>query len=85
MAASEAKALGYGGVTLVRRASGLSRRAITKGVREIDERTALPAGRIRRPGAGRKRLVVSDPRLVDTWEAMIEDQTRGDPESPLRL
>jgi DDE family transposase len=84
MAASEAKALGYGGVTLVRRASGLSRRAITKGIREIDERTVLPAGRIRRPGAGRKRLIVSDPGLVDTLEAMIEGQTRGDPESPLR-
>ena len=84
MAASEAKALGYGGVSLVCRASGLSRRTITKGIREIDERRALPAGRLRRPGAGRKPLVVSDPRLVTTLEAMIEDQTRGDPESPLR-
>ena len=84
MAASEAKALGYGGVSLVRWASGLSRRAIAKGIREIDEGTALPAGRIRRPGAGRKPLVVSDPRLVDTLEAMIDDQTRGDPQSPLR-
>jgi hypothetical protein len=84
MAASEAKALGYGGVSLVRRASGLSRRAIAKGIQEIDEGTALPAGRIRRPGAGRKPLVVSDPRLVNTLEAMIDDQTRGDPESPLR-
>jgi len=84
MAASEATALGYGGVSLVRRASGLSRRVIAKGIREIAEGTALPAGRIRRPGAGRKPLVVSDPRLVDTLEAIIDDQTRGDPESPLR-
>ena len=84
MAASEAKALGYGGVSLVRRASGLSRRVITKGIREIDQGTALPAGRIRRPGAGRTPLVIADPRLVDTLEAMIDDQTRGDPESPLR-
>ena len=84
MAASEAKALGYGGVSLVRRASGLSRRVIAKGIREIDKGTALPAGRIRRPGAGRTPLVIADPRLVDTLEAMIDDQTRGDPESPLR-
>ena len=84
MAASEAKTLGYGGVSLVCRASGLSRRTITNGIREIEERIALPAGRLRRPGAGRKPLVVSDPRLVATLEAMIDDQTRGDPESPLR-
>jgi hypothetical protein len=84
MAASEAASLGYGGVSLVRRACGLSRKAIAKGIREIDEGAALPAGRIRRPGAGRKSVLVSDPRLVDTLEGMIEDQTRGDPESPLR-
>src|SRR3990172_82395 len=84
MAANEAVSLGYGGVSLVRRACGLSRKAIAKGIREIDEGAALPAGRIRRPGAGRKSVLVSDPRLVDTLEGMIEDQTRGDPESPLR-
>src|SRR5947207_2112826 len=49
MAASEAKTLGYGGVSLVCRACGLSRRTITHGIREIDERLALPAGRLRRP------------------------------------
>ena len=84
MAASEAQALGYGGVSLVRRACGLSRKAISKGLREIEERSALGAGRIRRPGGGRKPITVSDPGLVDTLEAMIEGQTRGDPESPLR-
>jgi transposase len=84
MAASEASALGYGGVSLVHRACGLSRKAITKGIREIDEGAALAAGRTRRPGAGRKRITVSDPRLLDQLEVMLEHQTRGDPESPLR-
>jgi hypothetical protein len=84
MAASEARALGYGGVSLVRRACGLSRKAIAKGIREIEAGATLSAGRVRRPGAGRKALTVSDPRLLDTLEAMIEHQTRGDPESPLR-
>jgi len=84
MAASEAQALGYGGVSLVQRACGLSRKAIAKGLREIAERSTPGAGRIRRPGGGRKPLTVSDPRLVAALEAMIEDQTRGDPESPLR-
>jgi Rhodopirellula transposase DDE domain len=84
MAANEAMALGYGGVSLVRRACGLSRKAISKGIREIEEGYAPSQGRIRRPGAGRKPIVISDPRLVDTLEEMIDCQTRGDPESPLR-
>ena len=84
MAASEATALGYGGVSLVHRACGLSRKAIAKGIREIEQGAAVAAGRIRRPGAGRKRITVSDPRLLETLEAMIEHQTLGDPESPLR-
>jgi hypothetical protein len=54
MAANEARALGYGGVSLVRRACGLSRKAISKGIREIQEGSAPMEGRIRRPGAGRK-------------------------------
>jgi len=82
-AASEAKALGRGGVSLVRRACGLSRKAISKGIREIEAGVTW-AGRIRRPGAGRKPITQSDPQLVDRLEAMIDEQTRGDPESPLR-
>jgi len=83
MAASEAIALGHGGVSQVRRACGLSRKAIAKGVREIGEGTSVP-GRIRRPGAGRKNITESDPELLDTLECLIEPGTRGDPETPLR-
>ena len=84
LAANEAMALGYGGVSLVQRACGLSRKAIANGIREIEDGTASGGGRIRRPGAGRKALTGSDPRLVETLEVMIDAQTRGDPESPLR-
>ena len=84
MAASEAMALGYGGVSLVRRACGLSRKAISKGVRDIEVGFAPSEGRIRRPGSGRKPITVSDPRLMETLEEMIDQQTRGDPESPLK-
>ena len=84
MAASEATALGYGGVSVVHRACGLSRRAIATGIQEIDQGAALAPGRIRRPGAGRKPITVSDPELVETLEGMIAPDTRGDPESPLR-
>ena len=84
MAASEATALGFGGVSVVHRACGLSRRAIAAGIPEIEQGAALAPGRIRRPGAGRKPITVSDPQLVDTLEGMIAPDTRGDPESPLR-
>jgi Rhodopirellula transposase DDE domain len=83
-AANEALSLGYGGVSLVRRACGLSRKAIAKGIREIKEGKAPLEGRIRRPGAGRKSIVVTDPSLLKALDEMIDGHTRGDPESTLR-
>ena len=84
MAANEAIDLGYGGVSIVHRACGLSRKAIGKGVREIQEGDCPVEGYIRRAGAGRKSLTVSDPRLLRALDHLIDGQTRGDPESPLR-
>jgi hypothetical protein len=84
MVANEAASLGYGGISVVHRACGMSRRSIANGIREIQEGVTLSAGRIRRPGAGRKPITVSDPSLLEELEAMIDCQTRGDPESPLR-
>jgi len=83
-AANEAMSLGYGGVTLVHQACGLSRKAITKGIRQISQGEAPLEGRVRRAGAGRKAITVSDPQLLDALDRMIEGDTRGDPESPLR-
>jgi hypothetical protein len=83
MAANEALSLGYGGVSRVRRACGLSRKAIAKGICEIVDGNTIP-GRIRRPGAGRKSIVERDPKILAALERMIEPETRGDPESPLR-
>ena len=83
MAANEARSLGYGGISRVRRACGLSRKAIAKGMREIADGSPMP-GRIRRSGAGRKNIVVRDPKLLASLERLIEPETRGDPESPLR-
>lgn len=82
-AASEARQLGYGGVSIVSRACGLSRVTIIKGMHELDE-SPLPEGRVRRPGGGRPALVVVDPDLPRHLEALVEPVTRGDPESPLR-
>jgi len=83
MAASEAVSLGYGGVSMVSRACGLSRKAIHKGIHEVEEGDPV-VGRVRRPGAGRKPITQTDPELVPTLEGLIDEQTRGDPESALR-
>ncbi len=83
LAANEALQEGYGGISRVSRACGLSRVTITKGIDELDEAPIAP-GRIRRPGAGRRRLLVRDPELPRVLEALVEPLTRGDPESPLR-
>lgn len=82
-AASEASRIGYGGVSLVSRACGLSRVTITKAIRELKD-PPLPAGRIRRAGGGRQSLIDKDPSLQDALEQLVESTTRGDPESPLR-
>jgi hypothetical protein len=83
VAAAEAVQIGYGGVSLVKRACGLSRVTITKGISEL---TAAPLSgdRIRRSGGGRRKLEVNDPALPGVLESLVEPLTRGDPESPLR-
>jgi len=83
MAANEAISLGYGGITRVRHACGLSRKAIAKGIKEIKD-GSIPLGRIRRTGAGRKQITASDPQILAALESLIDPETRGDPESPLR-
>jgi hypothetical protein len=86
-AAAEARELGWGGVTAVARATGLSRTTITAGLRELElpaKQRAVEGMRVRRPGGGRKALSETDPGLLSALEALIEPVTRGDPESPLR-
>jgi hypothetical protein len=84
LAANEARALGRCGVSAVSRACGLSRKAISKGIKEIEAGTAPPPGRVRQPGGGRRKITEHDPRLTGAMERMIDPETRGDPESPLR-
>jgi len=83
-AAAEAKALGYGGVAAVVRATGVSRNTIVRGIAELGDSEVLEPCRVRRPGAGRKPAWVLDPSLVDDLDDLVEPVTRGDPESPLR-
>lgn len=83
VAAGKALELGYGGISRVSRACGLSRVTLTKGIRELQAEPLAP-GRIRRPGAGRHTLTAHDPGLSPALEALVEPLTRGDPQSPLR-
>jgi transposase len=86
-AAVEARELGYGGISTVARATGLSRTTITAGQRELKlpaKKRVAEAKRIRRPGGGRRRAIENDPELIEALESLVEPVTRGDPESPLR-
>jgi transposase len=84
VAAAEALAVGWGGGTAVARATGVSRRAIREGIRELSAPQAGSSGRVRRAGGGRKQAVAKDPALLADLERLVEPVTRGDPESPLR-
>jgi hypothetical protein len=84
VAASEALRLGRGGIAAVARATGLSDKAIRKGVAEVQGGPSAGPGRIRRVGGGRKQTVDTDPSLLPDLEALVAPSTRGDPDSPLR-
>jgi len=84
-AATEAKVLGRVGITIVSQATGIDAKTIRAGIAELDnpEQAADPE-RIRRAGAGRKKLTETDPELIWELNVLIEPGTRGDPESPLK-
>lgn len=87
-AAAEALAYGWGGVTAVSHATGLSVDTIRKGMeelaqRDIDPDAPVPA-RLRSPGGGRQRLAQRDTELVPALERLVDPATRGDPQLPLR-
>ena len=83
-AATEARALGYGGIAKVERATGVSRSTIARGLRELESGETLGPGRTRRAGGGRKRATERDPSLLVDLEALVEPTASGDPDSPLR-
>ena len=78
-----ARAAGEGGVSAVARVSGASWQTVADGAAELESGQVAEAGRVRRPGGGRKPLTAADPGLEPALLALVEDSTRGDPESPL--
>jgi hypothetical protein len=83
-AAAEARSVGRGGVAAVARATGMAENTIRRGLRDLDSGERLGLERVRRPGAGRKRLVEVDPSVLVDLALLVDEECRGDPESPLR-
>ena len=83
-AATEANSAGYGGIAAVTRITGIAASTIGRGLGELADNVGLEAGRLRRPGGGRKPLVANDPGLLPALLALVEPTARGDPMSALR-
>ena len=81
--AAEARAAGWGGVTAVARQTGVSVPTIRKGIAELEADEHLQLGRVRREGAGRKPLTEVDATLLTDLERLVDESSRGDPESLL--
>ena len=74
-AAREAKAYGFGGVSLFARATGMNRDTINQGIKEIESDNTLVGDRVRRPGGGRKKLEEHQSKLVETLEVEANPKT----------
>ena len=81
--AAEAKALGWGGISKVAQATGVSRVTIYKALEEIQKDSPV-SEMVRLPGGGRKKVEQYHPDLLRKLESLVEPVTLGDPESPLR-
>jgi transposase len=82
--AAEAKVIELGGISIVARATGVSRPTIRRGLGELVPPAGSLVGGIRQPGGGRKKRVDVDPTLKEDLEKLLNPTERGDPESPLR-
>jgi hypothetical protein len=82
--AAEAMDLGWGGIALVARATGVAQLTIWRGIQELKSRDVLEPNRIRRPGAGRKTVLEKDSTLLRDVASLVEPTASGDPECPLQ-
>jgi hypothetical protein len=68
----------------VARATGIAENTVRAGLRELAAGQTLEIGRVRRAGGGRPPLSATDPTLVEDLERLVDGDSRGDPELPLR-
>lgn len=84
-AATEAIAIGHSGVAIVARATGMAPSRIGFGKRELRGAAGdVPLVKVRRQGTGRRPHEEVYPHLVPALLALVDPETRGDPESALR-
>ena len=83
LAGNVAISLGRGGITAVAVAAGMSRSTVQTAVAQIDAGIEV-SDRVRAPGAGRKPILVDQPKLLTALDALVEPESRGDPMCSLR-
>jgi transposase len=83
-AAAEARSFGRGGVSAVARQTGMAESTIYRGLRDLESGEGLEPGRVRRAGGGRRAITEVDPSLLSDLEGLVDPDSRGDPERPLR-
>jgi transposase len=82
--ATEAKAIGYGGVSQISALSGVSRITITQGVKEIESGNIIQSdSRCRRKGGGRKSVSEVQPRIIQELDNLLDGNVSGNPMKPL--
>jgi transposase len=84
VAAAESQAIGKGGISIVAKATGISRPVIRQGITDLKDPTKLALGRVRKEGGGRKRATAKDSSLKTDLASILESTTRGDPQAALR-
>ena len=84
LAAAESQVVGKGGISVVAKATGISRPVIRQGIADLKDPTALAPGRVRKQGGGRKRAIDKDASLKTDLQSLLESTTRGDPQAALR-
>ena len=91
--ASEAIALGQGGIKTVSSISGIHRNTISSGIKELrsgdtpsssDQNETSKKVRIRAKGGGRKSLLEKQPGLLEALNRIVDPDSYGDPMRPLR-
>lgn len=81
--ATEAMDIGWGGIRLVSKATGVAELTIWRGTQEVKSGDAPPLGRVRRPGGGRKKVIETDATLLQDIDSLVEPTVSGNPENPL--
>ena len=82
-AATEAKSIGKGGISIVHKATGIDFKTIRKGIKELEQSVDSRDNHIRRAGGGRKKIKDTNSSIITDLEKLVDPVTRGDPESPL--